>query len=565
MHDPCSRAFCEEFGAHLVKSGVIDVAAQQRSARAAIASGGRFDRVLTQLGLISENDLAFQLALFLGLPLLDRADIPSHPILPDLVETAFVTRHGVLPIAVGAAVLTLAVRDPLDPEPLRALVYLTNLAIETCVIAPADFERAVAALYDGKVAPAGQSEIDIRAGDAAEFDLQRLRDLASEAPIIRLVNQLVAAAVEAGASDIHIEPGPDVGIARLRIDGVLRKVQAIPAPLQAAVASRIKIMSRLDIAERRLPQDGRIKLAVRGVDIDFRVSTIPTIFGESIVMRILDRRAVELDFVKLGFANDVIAALRSLMREPNGIVLVTGPTGSGKTTSLYTALREINRPESKVFTVEDPIEYQLAGVNQVQTQASIGLDFPQALRAILRQDPDIVMIGEIRDLETARIAIQASLTGHLVFSTLHTNSAVASIARLIDMGVENYLLASTIKGVLAQRLVRRLCEVCAIDDPHAETWTMRTPEPLRAGSPSFKRPVGCEACNGSGFRGRSTIAELMIVDAPLQALIHASAPDSELERQARASGMWLLHEDGLAKVWRGETSVDEVLRVTRAS
>ena len=288
--------------------------------------------------------------------------------------------------------------------------------------------------------------------------------------MIRLVNQIIANAVEARASDIHIEPNVDQVLVRYRIDGMLRTAQVLAPALRAAITSRIKIMSKLDIAERRMPQDGRIKVAVRGVDIDFRVSTIPTIFGESVVMRILDRSRVELDFAKLGFAADHISALQGLMHEPNGIILVTGPTGSGKTTTLYTALKSLNSSERKIFSVEDPIEYQLAGINQVQVRPEIGLDFPHALRAILRQDPDIIMIGEIRDLETARIAIQSSLTGHLVLSTLHTNSAAAAITRLIDIGVENYLLASTVKGVVAQRLVRKLCR-------HAQTGA-RSGQPL---------------------------------------------------------------------------------------
>jgi general secretion pathway protein E len=312
-----------------------------------------------------------------------------------------------------------------------------------------------------------------------------------------------------------------------------------------------------------LPQDGRIKIAVRGVDIDFRISTIPTVFGESIVMRILDRRAVSLDFSHLGFQGPVIAGLRRLLTQPNGIVLVTGPTGSGKTTTLYAALKEINRPDVKIFTVEDPIEFQLQGVNQVQVHETIGLDFPAALRSILRQDPDIAMIGEIRDAPTAKIAIQASLTGHLVLSTLHTNSAAASVTRLLDMGVETYLLASTLKGVLAQRLVRRLCPHCSRPDEEAQSWMERVPVFCRSGPADFRSAVGCERCDGTGYRGRATIAELLLVDRSIQDLIHARASDAEIERRARADGMRLLSEDGLAKAWRGETSVAEVLSIVR--
>jgi general secretion pathway protein E len=391
--------------------------------------------------------------------------------------------------------------------------------------------------------------------------------MASEAPTIRLVNQIIAQAVETRASDIHVEPNVDAVLVRYRIDGVLQTALTLAPGLRAAVTSRIKIMAKLDIAERRLPQDGRIKIAVRGVDIDFRISTIPTAFGESVVMRILDRSRVELDFAKLGFSEAHVTTFTELMNQPNGIVLVTGPTGSGKTTTLYTALKALNSSERKIFTVEDPIEYQLTGINQVQVQPAIGLTFPHALRSILRQDPDIIMIGEIRDLETARIAIQASLTGHLVFSTLHTNSAAATITRLIDMGVENYLIASTVKGVEAQRLVRRLCPHCA--RPHesaaywAETFARDVPGIGALAPADIRQPRGCSQCGGTGFSGRSTIAELLLVDTDVHRLVLTGASDSEIDESARARGMSNMYASGAHKVWRGETTVEEVLRATR--
>ena len=391
--------------------------------------------------------------------------------------------------------------------------------------------------------------------------------MASEAPTIRLVNQIIFNAVELRASDIHVEPNVDSVLVRYRIDGALRTAQILPPNLRAAVTSRIKIMSRLDIAERRLPQDGRIKIAVRGVDIDFRVSTIPTVFGESVVLRILDRSRIDLNFERLGFHEKHIAALQELMAQPNGIILVTGPTGSGKTTTLYTALKGLNSSDRKLFTVEDPIEYQLAGINQVQVHPAIGFDFPHALRSILRQDPDIIMIGEIRDLETAQIAIQSSLTGHLVFSTLHTNSAAATITRLVDMGIENYLLASTVKGVLAQRLVRRLCRHCAEPHGNAEFWAdeiaRKAPAADVNGAPRIRRPRGCAECGQSGFSGRTTIAELLLIDAGIHRMILERSSDVEIERAARASGMSTMYESGIAKVWRGETTIEEVLQVTR--
>jgi general secretion pathway protein E len=558
-----SGAFLQEFGAHLVQEKVIDELALQRSQRAARQSGERFDRVLTKLGLVSENDLSAHLGKFLRIPVIAPADLPEEAALAEQIPQKFLRANGLLPLAATPSALTLAVTDPLDLSPVEALAYSTGLAIDLRIVTPALYEKAWSSLY-GQRAEGVALVDDDRAQDASDFDLQRLRDIANEAPVIRRVNQIVGDAIEAHASDIHIEPGLDAVLVRYRIDGVLRTADTMPPGLKAAITSRIKIMSRLDIAERRLPQDGRVKLAVRGVDIDFRVSTIPTAHGESIVLRILDRSQVALDFDALGFEPDQIETLRNVMHNPNGIVLVTGPTGSGKTTTLYTALKELSHPEVKVFTVEDPIEYQLAGVNQVQVQPAIGMDFPASLRAMLRQDPDIIMIGEIRDAATAKIAIQSSLTGHLVFSTLHTNSAVGSITRLIDMGVEPYLIASTVKAVLAQRLVRRLCPHCSQPLDARGQWRERlSGEAFARGPDRLSAPVGCGHCRNSGYSGRSTIAELLILDEPFRRLVCESASDSTLTTAAREAGMTTMYQCGMAKAWRGETTVDEVLRVTR--
>ncbi len=555
----------EHFGAFLANENIITSLVLDRARRAARTTGERFDRVLTKLGLISETDLASALSRYLSIPLATAGDVPAEPVQLDMIRPDFVRRNRVLPLAIYAGMLSVGVTDPLNDEPLRALRYLTNLMISVRLFVPADFDKAYEALY---VDPAAEPGLDPSASaEANEVDVQRLRDMASEAPTIRLVNQIIFSAVELRASDIHIEPNVDSVLVRYRIDGALRTAQTLTPNLRAAVTSRIKIMSRLDIAERRLPQDGRIKIAVRGIDIDFRVSTIPTVFGESVVMRILDRSRVDLDFERLGFHGTHIEALRELMAQPNGIILVTGPTGSGKTTTLYTALKGLNTSDRKLFTVEDPIEYQLAGINQVQVQPAIGLDFPHALRSILRQDPDIIMIGEIRDLETAQISIQSSLTGHLVFSTLHTNSAAATITRLVDMGIENYLLASTVKGVLAQRLVRCLCRHCAEPHDNAEFWAAeiaKTAQPSEIrGSPRIRRPRGCAECGQSGFSGRTTIAELLLVDAGIHRMILERSSDAEIERAARSGGMSTMYESGIAKVWRGETTIEEVLQATR--
>ncbi len=562
--DAHSPAFAEAFGALLLHEKAIDELSLQRSQRAARQSGERFDHVLTKLGLVSEADLCVHLAKFLRIPPLEASDAPLEPPLRDIIPEKFIRANGLLPLMAQGERLVLGVTDPFDLEPVEALAYSTGYQIELRLATPAQFEKAWSSLYGARQDGVSLVDSDSRAGEASEFDLQRLRDIANEAPVVRRVNQIVADAIEARASDIHIEPSLEAVQVRYRIDGALRTADTLPPGLKAAIASRIKIMARLDIAERRLPQDGRIKLAIRGVDIDFRVSTLPTAHGESIVLRILDRSQVALDFDTLGFERKTTAQLRKVMRNPNGIVLVTGPTGSGKTTTLYTALKEITTPDVKVFTVEDPIEYQLAGVNQVQVQPAIGLDFPNTLRAILRQDPDVIMIGEIRDAETAKIAIQASLTGHLVFSTLHTNSAAASITRLIDMGVEDYLIASTVKAVLAQRLVRRLCPHCAT--PLETREQMRAQfigEAFATGPERFSSPKGCPQCRNLGYSGRSTIAELLIMNKRMQRLVCENAPDATLEAAAREDGMTTMYHCGMGKAWRGETSIEEVARVTR--
>jgi general secretion pathway protein E len=562
---PFDADFAEHFGLFLATENFCEGAVVERAQRAAVSTGERFDHVLTKLGLLSDIDLATALSHYLSVPLATPADVPSEPLITDVAAPDFVRRNRIMPLAASAGALVLGVTDPFQLEPARALAYLTERPVTIRIFVPAEFDKAFQTLYLGAstpegVGPEGQAE-------ASETDIQRLRDIASEAPTIRLVNQIIANAVERNASDIHIEPTLESVLVRYRIDGLLRAAQILAPGMRAAITSRIKIMAKLDIAERRMPQDGRIKLAIRGVDIDFRISTIPTAFGESVVMRILDRSRVELDFDKLGFGRQHIDSLHQLMRQPNGIILVTGPTGSGKTTTLYTALKALNSPDRKIFTVEDPIEYQLGGINQVQVQPAIGLTFPHALRSILRQDPDIIMIGEIRDLETAQIAIQASLTGHLVLSTLHTNSAAATVTRLIDMGVENYLLASTVKGILAQRLVRNLCPHCKRPHQDAEHWVSRLRKDLHdiaaLGPPDLRDACGCDKCGGLGFAGRATIAEILLVNGDIRRLILSATSDNQIDDAARKMGMISMYETGAAKVWRGETTIDEVLRATR--
>lgn len=557
--------FLDAFGAFLLEGKKLDSQALERARRAAVSTGDRIDRVLGKLGLLSDTDLALSLAAFLKIPIASLSSVPQAPVLPEMIDADFVRFNKVLPLRIEGSSLEVGTTDPLADEPLRALTYATDLTISVQLFLPADFDRAMDAVYGGTQP---DSTTEVVGTNASEHDLQRLRDLASEAPTIRLVNQIITEAVEQRASDIHVEPTADAVLVRYRIDGILRLVKSLGMETRAAVTSRIKIMSRLDIAERRLPQDGRTKVAVRGIDIDFRVSTIPTAFGESVVMRILDRSHIRLDFTELGFDQTRIGYFNDLLKQPDGIILVTGPTGSGKTTTLYTALQTLNTAERKLFTVEDPIEYQLKGINQVQVQSGIGLTFPAALRSILRQDPDIIMIGEIRDLETARIAVQSSLTGHLVFSTLHTNSAVSTMTRLMDMGIENYLLVSTVKAVTAQRLTRRLCQHCSIPHPNAGYLAEEIQRKLKRLSsdaiPDIRQKHGCDQCGGTGFQGRSTISEFLFLDPTIQRLVLETAPETEIESAARDAGMTTMFENGLEKVWHGQTTLEEVERATRS-
>jgi general secretion pathway protein E len=429
---------------------------------------------------------------------------------------------------------------------------------------------------------AGAAEAD-DAGAAEEADLERLKDLASDAPAIRAINRLIARAVAERASDIHLEPLEDSLAVRFRIDGELRNQEPFPQAMKASLVSRIKVMCGLNIAERRTPQDGRLRLAVRGRDIDLRVVTSPSINGEGAVLRLLDRSHVALDFEALGFTPSIVERLRKALHQPNGIVLVTGPTGSGKTTTLYTALAELNRPERKILSIEDPIEYRLAGVNQTQVNPAIGLSFAAALRSFLRQDPDVMMVGEIRDLETAQVAVQASLTGHTILSTLHTNSAASAVTRLLDMGIEPFLITSTVRAVLAQRLVRRLCEDCR--EPFTPEASVAELVGLDAGpAPRHERlwrPRGCPACDGTGFRGRIAISEFLTLDDTIARLVLDRAEAREIEAAALAGSMRSTSSsvvtpacalsspspsmlgDGLDKAHAGVTTLEDVLRAAR--
>ena len=573
--DPRSAEFAEHFGAFLIGRGTLDELAVGRARRAQRQSGEKFHLVLQRLGLLSDAPMAAELARYCNLRHVTEADFPAAPVAADAFELSFLKTNRILPLADRDGAMEVAVADPFNTEAVAAMSYMLGCPVRACVAADGAIDNGLAKLYSER-APASSPEAtaapspSATAEAASDDDVRRLEDMASEAPVIRLVQDLIARAVSNQASDIHIEPREDSVRVRFRIDGILHTAETLPTAVRAAIGSRIKIMARLNIAERRLPQDGRIKVNVRGREIDLRVSTMPTLWGESIVLRILDRSSVDLDFAKLGFSGRSYAALTQLLKQPNGIILVTGPTGSGKTTTLYTALSELNTAERKIFTVEDPIEYQMPGVNQIQVQPKIGLTFAHALRSILRQDPNIIMVGEIRDLETAQIAIQASLTGHLVLSTVHTNSAAATVTRLLDMGVEKYLLASCLKGVLAQRLVRRLCPACATPaaDASAVTAMLRgsgvdPSQALAGGPPRLHSAAGCPACRQTGFAGRTTIYEVLTTTQLVRDAILNSSSEGAIEAAGISEGMTTLLQNGLTKALLGETTSEEVLRATR--
>ena len=556
----------DTLSALLVERGHCDPRTIERGRRVALEGGQRLDAVLMQLGLVSERGLADAYAAMLDLTIASPDRYPAEdPLLPDQLPGRFLRHSRALPVADDGETLALALADPLDPFTPAAVAAATGRRVVLEVGVPIELDAALARLYPDD--PDGAEADPDTAGAPIEEDAERLKDLASEAPVIRLVNQLIARAVETQASDIHLEPFEDRLRIRYRYDGVLQESDSPPARLTPAIVSRVKIMARLDIAERRLPQDGRIKLAVRGQDVDFRVSTIPSLHGETVVLRVLDRSAVAFDYDRLGLPAPLVARWGAALDLPNGIVLVTGPTGSGKTTTLYTGLLSLNSAARKIVTVEDPIEYQLQGVNQIQVKPQIGLNFATLLRSILRQDPDVIMVGEIRDLETAQIAVQAALTGHLVLSTVHTNSAAATIARLRDMGLEDYLMAAVLRGVLAQRLVRRLCTTCRREDTAQPELVRRFGLDRRvpAGDPvRLWHPVGCPHCRGTGYRGRQAIAEFLRPDPAVERLVFARAETAEIERAAVAAGMIPMFDAGLDAALAGVTTVEEVVRSIRA-
>ncbi|MCI1710703.1 MAG: type II secretion system ATPase GspE [Chiayiivirga sp.] len=559
------EALEDRISQQLLTRGRLKEADFGRARRLHEESGGSLVALMTRIGLVSERDVAEASAEVLSLPLVLAKDFPEAPPANATLSSRFMKQHTVCPVAETEQSVELLVADPQDPYPVQAVAMALGRPVTVKVGIRSEIDDLIERFFGAGRSAMGSIVEDLSEGDTrSEDDVEHLRDLASEAPVIRLVNLVIQRAVEARASDIHIEPFESRLKVRYRIDGVLQEVESPPSSSTAAVISRIKIMAKLNIAERRLPQDGRIMLRVQGKELDLRVSTVPTSHGESVVMRILDRENIVFDFKSLGFTDQFLASFLKVLELPHGIMLVTGPTGSGKTTTLYTALAQLNTPDVKIITVEDPVEYQLEGVNQIQAKPAIGLDFSHALRSIVRQDPDIIMIGEMRDLETAKIAIQSALTGHLVLSTLHTNNSAGGITRLLDMGVEDYLLTSTVNGILAQRLVRR------IEPTHAEKYEA-LPEVIEEFGLRRFQPDGPihlyrpkpSALTPTGYLGRTTIMEFLVMSDSLRRLVMQHAGMSELEEQARKEGMRTMYEDGLVKAMRGVTTIEEVLRVTQ--
>jgi general secretion pathway protein E len=539
-------------GEMLIKRGLISAEDLERALEIQKERGEKIGKILADLGFIAMRDVLAALSEQLSIPLVTLDGPP--PAIPetDGLSARFLRQCRAIPVSMEGSTLKLAMADPLDFETIAAVRGFTGLNVEPVLAAEAEIADAVEKQYG----ESDKQETGIDDGGHAAEDLEHLRDMASEAPVIRLVNTMIAQAVEQRSSDIHIEPFEKEFRIRYRIDGVLHNQEAPPRELKAAIISRVKLMAKLNIAERRLPQDGRIKVKTLGREVDLRVSTLPTLYGESVVMRLLDRSAGDFyNLHSLGFDARMLQRMEHFTSIPHGIFLVTGPTGSGKSTTLYSALKLINKPDKKIITIEDPVEYQMDGINQIHVNPQIGLTFASGLRHIVRQDPDVIMVGEIRDRETADIAIRSALTGHLVFSTLHTNDAPSAITRLADMGVENYLLTSSLVAVLAQRLVRLICPHCKQSVGTAITHTGET-------IPSFQG-AGCDRCFGTGHIGRIGIFEMMELNDEIRNLIMHNEDAVQLTAAARRNGMQTLREDGWQKVRDGITTAAEVLRVTQ--
>ncbi|OGW60698.1 MAG: type IV-A pilus assembly ATPase PilB [Nitrospirae bacterium RIFCSPHIGHO2_01_FULL_66_17] len=601
---PPSSVASEKLGRLLVAAQLLSEDQLQRGIIAQKKTGGRLGSILVRMGFLDEGKLLTFLSQQFGLPSVDLSQVKVDPALLKLIPAETIKKYRVLPIKRAGAVVTLAMADPSDVFALDDIKFLTGYTIEPVVASESAIVAAIQAGYgqpQGSAKPERAMMLDAKdytvddmaestfsegdegpTVDVADFDqvvgdaldnvdvVEEQKDEGAdtniEAPIIKLVNGLLINAIKVGASDIHMEPYETVFRVRFRVDGALKTVMNLPLKIRNAAISRVKIMSKLDIAERRLPQDGRIKLKLgKKRDVDFRVSVLPCLFGEKVVMRILDKSNLQLDLTKMGFEVEALEHFMKAINSPYGMVLVTGPTGSGKSTTLYSALQQINQPDINIMTAEDPVEYNLMGINQVQMKDDIGLNFAAALRSFLRQDPDVVMVGEIRDYETAEIAVKAALTGHLVLSTLHTNDAPSTINRLLNMGIEPFMVASSVVLILAQRLARRICSQCKEEvKVSQETLVTAGFSPSEAGTVKCFHGKGCQTCGTTGYKGRVALYEVMPVGEELRELVLQGGSADEIKRKAVELGMKTLRMSGLQKVREGLTTVEEVVGTTFA-
>jgi type IV pilus assembly protein PilB len=564
----------KRLGELLLRDQIISAEQLQKAQEESKKSGDRLGNSLVRVGAIGEEDLTQFLSRQYGVPAINLAEFELEPDVVTLIPKDVANKHRVIPVNRAGPSLIVAMADPSNILAIDDLKFVTGYNIEVVVASEVAISAALEKYYDTKAPQLNLEEVMNELQDNVEYEAISDDDVnaldleksASDAPVVKLCNHILLMAINKGASDIHIEPYEKSYRVRYRVDGVLREEMQPPLKLKAALSSRLKIMAHLDIAERRLPQDGRIKLKIGGgKEMDFRVSVLPTLFGEKIVMRLLDKGNLQLDMTKLGFEEGQLAIFKKAIDSPYGMVLVTGPTGSGKTTTLYSALQELNTPEDNICTAEDPVEFNLPGINQVQMHDEIGLNFAAALRSFLRQDPDTVMIGEIRDFETAEIAVKAALTGHLVLSTLHTNDAPSTVTRLLNMGVEPFLVTASLQLVEAQRLIRKICANCKepIETPKDELRTMGAKEE-EIDTATCAKGKGCDKCNGTGYKGRIAVYECMPMLEPVKELILQGASAVELKQEAIRNGMRTLRMCGVSKVCKGVSTFDEVARITAA-
>ena len=567
----------EPIGEILLSHNAITIDQVKHALEVQRQSKGRLGRVLVEMGAVTERQLARAIAQQWGLPYTELSEDGVNPEAARLIPAYLAQRHGVIAVDRKQDRLVVAMPDPSNVVAIDDIRLLTGLDVEIIIASPEDISR-LQSKFQGLVqdveellksqaqGPAVESEILDDPTRTEEVTIERLRSMVEEAPIVRVVNQIIHQAVRAGASDIHMEPHRREVKVRFRVDGLLQDIMAPPKQIQAALISRVKILASLDIAERRLPQDGHIHLRLEGKEYDLRVSTLPTVLGEKIVIRLLDQSSTKVSLNRIGMASELLTTWEGLISKPYGMLIVTGPTGSGKTTTLYTSLERINTPERNIVSVEDPVEYQIARLNQVQVNVRAGLTFASGLRSILRQDPDVVLIGEIRDRETAQIAVQAAMTGHLVLSTLHTNDAPGAATRLADMGIEPFLITGSLIGVLAQRLIRVVCANCKeAYSPPPDALRRLGLDPAEHGGIKLHRGRGCDSCRGTGYRGRLGVFELMVLNDRLRGLILSGTSSDQLRAAAQEEGMRMLREDGVQKVLEGVTTVEELLRVVFVS